>query len=110
MTVTAETHRGRVKDRDFTVVTDQHMDLADFVNQNSDLTPISPNHVKAVLALRSDFIGSPEQVAKRAKKAAERARYASLSGEQRKALKRAERAAAKAEEAKAEVNRLFSNA
>lgn len=107
--------------RDFTKFRPLHQELADYVNANSGLDPISPNQVKALLALRIDFSKLAEQVAKREERKSERqaakSRYDGLNPEQIKAAKaaeRAERQAAKLEarvaEAKAKAEALRSSA
>ena len=87
--------RGRKKDRDFTKFRDSHRELADYVNANSGLPAVSPNQIKAILALRSDFNNTPEQVAKReeakAKREAEAKKYEGMTDEQIKAAKAADR-------------------
>lgn len=84
------------RDRDFTKYRKLHEDLANFVNANSGLDPITPNQVKAILYLRPDFNNTPEQKAERdarkARKAAEEAEYEGLTDEQKKAKKAAKRA------------------
>lgn len=111
---------GRAKDRDFAKVNEQHVRLAEFVNKNSGLAQIKPNHVKAVLALHKDFAGSPEEVTRRAEVKASREqakaerekkaqRYSGLSPEQTKALKKAERLQKAAATAKAEMEALFKS-
>ena len=106
--------------RDFTKFRPSHQALADYVNAHSGLDPISPNQVKALLALRVDFNKLPEQVQERADRKAEReaarTKYAGMNAEQVKAAKaaeRAERQAAKLEarvaEAKAKAEALRSS-
>lgn len=121
MTVVAETAQPtatRLPDRDFTMITDLHIEIANYVNARSGLPPVTPHQVKAVLALRSDHMRSPERVAARQavqaareqaqrEKAAAEARYAGLTDEQKAAVKRAERAAAAAERAREEAQRLL---
>lgn len=108
------------RERDFSKFRPAHQELADFVNANSGLDPISPNQVKALLALRIDFNKLPEQIAKRverkAEREAEKSKYAGLTPEQVKAQRaadRAERQAAKLEarvaEAKAKAEALRSS-
>lgn len=106
---------GRVKDRDFTMASDQHKRLADFVNKKSGLAPLDPTHIKAVLALKTDFDMSAAEVKRREKTRAAReaareqvaAQYEGMNDNQIKAVKRAARAAAKAEQAKADADRLL---
>lgn len=109
------------RERDFTKFRPAHQELADFVNENSGLDPISPNQVKALLALRVDFNKLPEQVEKReqrkTEREAEKQKYAGMSAEQvkvQRAADRAEKHAAKLEarvaEAKAKAEALRSSA
>lgn len=118
--VTASTAKNR-RERDFSKFRPSHQELADYVNANSGLDPITPNQVKALLALRIDFNKLPEQVDRRAQRKAEReaakTRYDGMNAEQIKAAKaaeRAERQAAKLEsrvaEAKAKAEALRSSA
>jgi len=93
--------RGRTKDRDFTKFNKSHEELAAFVNEHSGLEAITPNQVKAVLLLRTDFNDTPEQQAKReeAKKRreAEAEKYKGMTKEEiaaEKAAARAEKQAA----------------
>lgn len=113
MTAVAET-----ASRDFTTTNDLHAEIADYVNANSGLEPVTPSQVKAVLALRIEHMKSPERAAARAQKQAERdqakrdreaaeARYAGLTDEQKAAVKKAERAAAAAEKARAAAQALL---
>ena len=115
---TGETTVSRAPDRDFTTINDLHVEIANYVNARSGLPPVTPHQVKAVLALRTDHMRSPDRVAARqqAQEARDRikqeriaaeAKYAGLNEEQRKAVKRAERAAAAAERARAEAQRLL---
>ena len=83
------------RDRDFSKFRPQHSELADYVNKNSGLPPVSPQQVKAILALRTDFNNMPEQIAERELRkqtlAAERSKYEGMSDQQIKAAKSAER-------------------
>ncbi len=117
MTTAAPT-RGRVKDRDFSTASQDLIDLANYVNAHSGLDPISSLQLKAILALRTDYLKSPErQAAKdkarkereaaKVKKAEAEARYASLTPEQRTAVKKAEKAALRAQKLKEEAAALF---
>lgn len=72
-TTTVRKRPGRPKDRDFTTVTDQHVRLAKYVNSKSGLAPIDPSHIKAFLALGTDFRASAREVARREKAKAKRA-------------------------------------
>lgn len=105
---------GRKKDRDFTKFREQHQELADFVNANSGLDPITPNHIKAVQALVSDFRETPEQAAKReeAKKRreADKAKYAGLSDEQVKAQKAADKVQKQADKLQERLNEALAKA
>lgn len=92
---------GRKQDRDFTKYREIHEELANYVNANSGIDPVTPNQVKALLILRSEFNQLPEQVAKRAARkeeiAAEKAKYEGMDPEQIKAEKAAIRAEKQAE-------------
>jgi hypothetical protein len=92
---------GRKRDRDFTKFRESHKELADYINANSGLDPLTPNQVKAVVALRSDFSNTPEQIAKREeakrKREAEASKYAGLSDEEKKQVKAAEKVEKEAE-------------
>lgn len=120
--VTAENEgqHGRSKDRDFTKFRDYHVELATFINEHSGIDPVTPNQVKAVLTLRTDWSNRPETIAARearkAEREAEKQKYAGMSDEQIKALKaskraqdQAERLTAKAQEAM-EKARALANA
>lgn len=95
------------RERDFTKFRPMHQELADYVNANSGLDPISPNQVKALLALRIDFAKLPDQVSKRqerkTKREAAKSRYEGLNAEQIKAAKAAERAERQAARLEARV-------
>lgn len=108
------------RERDFTKFRPNHQELADFVNMHSGLDPVTPNQVKAILALRIDFNNLPEQVEKREarkiEREAEKRKFEGMNSEQIKAAKaadRAERQAAKLEarvlEAKAKAEALRSS-
>lgn len=117
---TETTTEGKKRERDFTKFRPSHQELADYVNANSGLDPITPNQVKALLALRIDFNNLPEQKelreARKAERMAAKTRYEGMNAEQIKAAKaaeRAERQAAKLEarvaEAKAKAEALRSS-
>lgn len=95
------------RERDFTKFRPAHQQLADYVNAHSGLEPITPNQVKALLALRIDFNNLPEQIAMRearkTEREAEKAKYAGLSAEQVKAQRAADRAEKQAEKLEARV-------
>lgn len=91
------------KSRDFTKFTKKHEEIAAFINADEDfvkagLGSVTAGQVKAILALRTDFNKTPEALAsaaeRKAKREAEKEKYAGLTSEQIKA----EKAAAKAEE------------
>ena len=114
------TTEAKKRERDFTKFRPSHQELADYVNMHSGLAPITPNQVKALLALRVDFNNLPEQIAKRderkQQREAEKSKYAGMSPEQVKAQRaadRAEKQAAKLEarvaEAKAKAEALRSS-
>lgn len=115
---TEETTANRAPDRDFTTVNELHVEIANYVNARSNLPPVTPHQVKAVLALRTDHMRSPERVAARQaaqaardqaqqERAAQEAKYAGLTDEQKAAVKKAERAAAAAEKARAAAQALL---
>lgn len=96
---TAEQKKAR--ERDFSKFTENHSELADFVNADEDyrkanLAPVTPNQVKAILALRGDFADTPEKKAEREKRKAEReaekAKYEGMTEEQIKLAKQAKKA------------------
>jgi DNA repair ATPase RecN len=91
----AQSEEGKKRDRDFTKFREAHQELADYVNANSGLDPVTPNQVKAIQTLKSDFNATPEQVAKReqrkAEREAEKRKYEGMSDEQIKAAKAADR-------------------
>ena len=102
--------RGRSADRDFTKFNQMHADVAEYVNTHSGLDPLTPNQIKAVLLLRSDFANSPEQKQSReqrkAQREAEAKLYEGLSDDEIKLLKankRAEENYRKSQERAAEV-------
>ena len=120
MTDQDSTTKESKRERDFTKFRPSHQELADYVNMHSGLDPVTPNQVKAILALRVDFNNLPEQIEKRNERKiareTERAKYAGLSPEQVKAQRaadRAEKQAAKLEarvaEAKAKAEALRSS-
>ena len=97
----------KARERDFSKFTEKHQELADFVNADSDfqkaeLTNVTANQVKAILALRTDWGNSPEQAearaARKAAKEEEAKQYEGLNPEQIKLLKQAK--TAEAQEAK----------
>lgn len=116
----------RKREHDFTKVRPFHEEIASFINAHpkyleAELGNITPNQVKAVLLLRTDFANTPEQVAEReAKKAAaeaEKKLYEGLTDDQikaAKAVKKAEEAEARllkrAAEARANAERLRTEA
>ena len=115
---TGETTVSRAPDRDFTTINDLHIEIANYVNARSGLPPVTPHQVKAVLALRTDHMRSPERVAARqqAQEARDRmkeerianeAKYANMTDEQKRAVKKAERAQAAFDKARAEAQRLL---
>ena len=113
--VEATADTGTKRERDFTKFRPAHQELADYINANSGLDPVTPNQVKAMLALRVDFAKLPEQVearaARKTARAAAKSRYEGLSPEQIKAAKAAERAERQAArlEAKAKAEALRSS-
>lgn len=105
---TETTTTGKKRGRDFTKFRPAHQQLADYVNAHSGLDPITPNQVKALLALRVDFNNLPEQVSERAARKAEReaakTKYDGMNADQIKAAKAAERAERQAAKLEARVN------
>ena len=99
--------RGRKKDRDFEKFSELHQEIADYVNANSGLAAVTPNQVKAVLILKTDFNNLPENAEKRAKRKAEIAeqkkQFEGMSDAQIKATKAAARADAQAAKMEARV-------
>jgi len=95
------------RSRDFSTFRPAHKELADYVNAHSGLTPISPNQVKALLALRTDFNNSPEVKARREERkaqiAATKVQFAGMTEAQIKAEKAARRAEAQAARLQARV-------
>lgn len=119
---TGSKRKGRVADRDFTTCSEMHTDFAKYVNEHAGLSFISGKHIKAVLALRSEFVASAEHQAKLTQRkeevaaekekaaleqAARNARYDGMTDGQIKAVKKADRLMQKAAEAKAEADRLL---
>lgn len=116
--------RGRT--RDFTKSNEHYDELAAFINSHpdwvsADLGSISPLQVKAALALKADFAATPEVIAARearkAEREAEKQKYAGLTDDQIKIAKAADRATvqyeklqAKAEEARAKAEGLKAQA
>jgi hypothetical protein len=102
------------KNRDFTKFRPAHQELADFVNANSGLDPVTPNQIKAILALRTDFANSPEVKAAReerkAKAAEEKAKFAGLTQEEIKSERAARRAEAQAAKLQARVAEALAKA
>jgi hypothetical protein len=102
------------KARDFSKFRPAHQELADYVNANSGLDPVTPNQVKAILALKTEFAGSPEQKAAREERkaalAAEKAKFAGLTAEEIKAERSARRAEAQAEKLQARVAEALAKA
>lgn len=89
------------RERDFTKFTDQHSEIADFVNADQDyvksgLDKVTPGQVKAILALRTDFADTPEKKAEREKRKAEREaekkQYEGMTEEQIKLAKQEKKA------------------
>ena len=92
------------RERDFSKFRPAHQELADYVNMHSGLDPISPNQVKALLALRIDFNNQDEQVSARAERKiqreAEKSKYEGMTPDQikaQRAIDRAEKQTAKLE-------------
>ena len=106
--------KAEVKARDFSKFRPMHQELADYVNANSGLDPVTPNQIKAILTLRTEFSSSPEQKAAReerkAARDAEKQRYAGLTAEEIRAEKAARRAEAQAAKLQARVTEALAKA
>lgn len=96
---TAEEKKAR--ERDFTKFRPSHQELSDFINAHEEfvkagIEKVSPQQVKAILALRSDFNDTPEQKEAREQRklelAEEKKQFEGLTPEQIKAEKAARRA------------------
>ena len=110
--------------RDFSKFRPSHEELAKFVNDDEDfkkagIDPVTPNQVKAILALRTDFNNTPEKQAERAARKAEleaeKKLYEGMSPEEvavekaaRKAEKEAEKLEKKIAEARAKADAIRS--
>lgn len=116
-TETTDESGKRKREHDFSKFRDFHQEVADYVNAHSGLDPLTPNQIKAVLLLRTDFANTPEQVAAReerkAQVAKEKAEFEGLTEDQKKAKKavkkaqeQADRFAKKAQEAMERANKL----
>lgn len=106
-------------ERNFQNSSEMHKDLAAFINVHPEfisagLGSVTPEQVRAVLTLRSDFANTPEATEKReARKAAreaEKAKFAGLSAEQIKAEKAAARAEKQAEKLQARIDAIKAKA
>lgn len=86
--------------RDFTKHSGLHVDLANYINEHSGIEPVTPNQVKAVLSLKTDFANTPEarlaRETRKAEKEAEKSKYAGMTDDQIKAIKASRRAEAQA--------------
>ena len=107
------------RERDFTKFTKKHEEIAAFINANEDyvkagLEPLAAGQVKAAFALRTDFNKTPEALAaaaeRKAKREAEKAKYAGLTPEQIKAEKAAARAEEQANKLQARVQAALAKA
>ena len=107
------------KSRDFTKFTKKHEDIAAFINANEDylkagLEPLTAGQVKAAFALRTDFNKTPEALAaaaeRKAKREAEKAKYAGLTPEEIKKEKAAARAEEQANKLQARVQAALAKA
>jgi hypothetical protein len=96
-----ETAEEKKRGRDFTKVRPYHEQLAEFVNARSGLDAVTPNQIKAILALRTDYGNTDEAKAARAARAAERKaeaeKYAGMTDAQKTAAKASKRAQDQAE-------------
>jgi len=119
-TETEAKRRGRKPgERDFTKFTDDHQGLANFVNADpkfveAGIESVTPNQVKAILALRTDYNDTPERKAlkeeRKAAREAEKAEFAGMDPEQVKAEKAARRAEKQAEKMQARVAEALAKA
>ena len=107
------------KSRDFTKFTKKHEEIAAFINANEDyvkagLEPLTAGQVKAAFALRTDFNKTPEALAaaaeRKAKREAEKEKYAGLTAEQIKTEKAAARAEEQAKKLQARVQAALAKA
>lgn len=108
-----ETKKERAeRTRDFTKFRPQHEEFANFINSHpewkkAELGDITPNQVKAVLALKVDFNDTPEQKAAREQRKAEleeqKREFEGMTPEQIKAEKAARRAEKQAEKLEAQI-------
>lgn len=92
--------RGRRKERDFTKYRLRDEELANYVNEHSGLDPVTPNQIKAILALRLDWGNTPGQKElrdqRKIKREIDKSKYEGMSPEQITASKAADRAARQA--------------
>jgi peptidoglycan hydrolase CwlO-like protein len=111
------TKRGRK--RDFTKSNEHYDELAQFINSHQDwvnagLGEITPLQVKAVLALKTDHANTPEVIAARearkAEREAEKAKYGNMTDEQIKAAKAAARAQAQYDKLQAKAQEALEKA
>lgn len=115
-----KTESGRKeRERDFSKFSESHQSLADYINADekvieAGITGITPNQVKAVLALRNDWADTPERKAERearkAEREAEKAEFAGLTAEEVKAERAARRAEKQAEKLEARVKEALEKA
>ena len=110
---------GVKSERNFQNTSELHKDLAAFINVHPEfisagLGSVTPEQVRAVLTLRSDFANTPEATEKReARKVAreaEKAKFAGLSAEQIKAEKAAARAEKQAAKLQARIDEIKAKA
>lgn len=99
---------------DFSKIRPYHEELAAYINANSGLDPVTPNQVKAVLKLRTDYGNTDEAKAAReqrkAERAAEQAKYEGMTDEQKKNAKAANRAQAQADRLAAKAQEAIARA
>lgn len=105
--------------RDFSKFTEAHQSLADYINSNPEyqaagLQGITPNHVKAVLSLRTEWADTPERKAEREARKAEReeekSQFAGMTDEEIKAEKAARRAEKQASKLQAKIDAALAKA
>jgi hypothetical protein len=110
--------KGEKQERDFTKYTEAHESLANYINADEKVKEagleISPNLVKAVLALRTEWADTPERKAEREERKRQREeekkQFAGMSDEEIKAEKAARRAERTAQKMQAKVAEALARA
>lgn len=107
------------RERDFSKFTEAHQSLADYINADAKVVEagivgITPNQVKAVLALRTEWADTPERKAEREQRKLareeEKKEFAGLTDEEIKAEKAARRAESSAKKMQAKVQEALDRA